>query len=294
MDRATACKVLGVHLDSTPEEIRRAYKRRALETHPDKTLHGDSTEFKHVATAYAVLSGQTEHMNDLKATMAHIFTPDFIAQVLRSVICVMEHRRERDKEKDKQSSESLDIKPKLRKPKTIHVEMDVTVEDLYKARVKKLSIKVKRYNTFTQALIDAVHTIYISLKSYQLYYKFKEVGDASEDGQCHGNIMVHLHILNHETVHVDDIMNKHDLYVDAKISLKEYYLAKTITLELFENVVIDIPYTRGLKCAVVPNKGLPYVDEEDNVEKRGTMYVFFELIFPSAQPPDDILNTYFC
>src|ERR1700733_8415350 len=48
-------EALEIMKSATSEEIKKAYKRRALQTHPDK-CGGDDTEFKKVGEAYAVLS----------------------------------------------------------------------------------------------------------------------------------------------------------------------------------------------------------------------------------------------
>jgi len=47
---------LGVQSSADASDIRKAYKKRALQTHPDKG--GDEEEFKRVGAAYAVLSDQ--------------------------------------------------------------------------------------------------------------------------------------------------------------------------------------------------------------------------------------------
>jgi len=283
MNRARACEILGVRLDSTHEEIRKAYKRRALETHPDKIPGGDNEAFKEVATAYAVLSGQTDHMTDLKATMAHIFTPDFIAQVLKSVITVMESRREAAA-----AAASTYVNTK---PKTIHLDLEVTIEDLYRARVKKLSVKVLRFNKFSQQLEESVHTIYICLKNYQLRYKFKGVGDEAFGGEQRSSNMVHLQIMKDPRVRLDNLLGTYDLYIDHCVSLKDYYLAKTIQLLLWDDVEIDVPYERGQKCAMIADAGLPFTEQD--VEKRGTLYVFFDLKLPEQPPPTDVLEMFF-
>lgn len=46
--------VLGVSQDASKDEIRRAYKRLAVQMHPDKG--GDPEKFKELASAYEVLS----------------------------------------------------------------------------------------------------------------------------------------------------------------------------------------------------------------------------------------------
>jgi curved DNA-binding protein CbpA len=50
-------KVLGVDEKATHDEIKAAYKKRAQETHPDKTGGGDA-EFQNVAHAFSILSDE--------------------------------------------------------------------------------------------------------------------------------------------------------------------------------------------------------------------------------------------
>lgn len=54
VDNKKLYDVLGLSQKATPEEIRRAFKKLALETHPDKG--GDSEKFKEVNAAYEILS----------------------------------------------------------------------------------------------------------------------------------------------------------------------------------------------------------------------------------------------
>ena len=49
---------LGIQETADASDIRRAYKKRALQTHPDKG--GDEEEFKRVGAAYAVLSDEAK------------------------------------------------------------------------------------------------------------------------------------------------------------------------------------------------------------------------------------------
>ncbi|MBF0117609.1 MAG: J domain-containing protein [Desulfobacterales bacterium] len=50
-------KILGIQEDSSPDEIKKAYRKLAIETHPDKNLHNTemSDRFKTISEAYSVL-----------------------------------------------------------------------------------------------------------------------------------------------------------------------------------------------------------------------------------------------
>jgi DnaJ-class molecular chaperone len=298
MNRACAFQVLNLNSDASPEDIRKAYKRRALETHPDKLMNGDDSLFKEVATAYAVLSGQTSHMDEA----INIFTPEFLAQVLQSIISVMREKSnntgntgntnipcesqktsQSQSQSQSQSNTKKTKRTERRKPKSIHVDMKVTIEDLYKARIKKLVIKVKRVKD------TSTHTLYISLLNYQPIYKFNGVGDEHVEGGVRGNIIVYVSIEPDDIAHVDDIICKHDLYVDVKISLWDYYTTSTYDLMLWDTVKVQVPYSTGQKCSVVEDKGLPWYDESTETECRGAMYVYFELTLPETPPPLEAL-----
>jgi curved DNA-binding protein CbpA len=55
-------RILGVHLEATDDEIRRAYRRLALQWHPDRNPGNPDAEekFKEISEAYAVLMDRTK------------------------------------------------------------------------------------------------------------------------------------------------------------------------------------------------------------------------------------------
>ncbi|CAO1637095.1 unnamed protein product [Parajaminaea phylloscopi] len=57
-DARSYYEILGVAVDASREELTRAYRKRALRTHPDRG--GDETEFKLLAAAYEVLSSPSQ------------------------------------------------------------------------------------------------------------------------------------------------------------------------------------------------------------------------------------------
>jgi DnaJ family protein A protein 5 len=55
-------EVLGVQKDASSDEIKKAYKQRALKLHPDKNIHDSTSEFILVQNAYQVLSNPSERL----------------------------------------------------------------------------------------------------------------------------------------------------------------------------------------------------------------------------------------
>lgn len=63
-DGATHYETLGVSQKATPEEIKAAFRKLSLETHPDlnQETHGCGTKFKNIANAHSILSSKSERL----------------------------------------------------------------------------------------------------------------------------------------------------------------------------------------------------------------------------------------
>ncbi len=79
---------LGVSKSASPDEIKRAYRKKAVETHPDKG--GDAEDFAKVAEAYEVL-GDPERKLLYDATGNDRHQVDFESQVRDRLLRIFSH-----------------------------------------------------------------------------------------------------------------------------------------------------------------------------------------------------------
>ncbi len=112
--------VLGVKPDASPEEIKRAYRRLAMETHPDRHPDDPAAEerFRRISTAYSVLSDPVQRARfnrarlmpealDLNQPITVATARDFFSSVVGDVFG--RQRKQRRKGRDIRYTLSIDL-----------------------------------------------------------------------------------------------------------------------------------------------------------------------------------------
>ena len=81
-------EVLGIGREASEEELKKAFRRLALEYHPDRNKQeGASERFKEVSEAYQVLTDPTKRSqyDSMNSIVRNILThPDFLARLKKS------------------------------------------------------------------------------------------------------------------------------------------------------------------------------------------------------------------
>jgi len=256
-----AYDVLGVHRDSTPDEIRCAFRRAALLHHPDKG--GDPERFNDVKLAYDLLSRRTGTQQQAQIDLADILSKGFVKLY-----------------------ESF-TKSRAKKDLAITLRIDVSLRELYEGNVKKLNVK-----TFANGL-PCNKTFYIPMRGFAAQHVFVGGGDADERGLS-GDLIVNFDVTDTEPFHYDALMS-HDLFVTAPVDLHAYLVGgqKTITLPDGAGTVVtfgaffatecrgrhDAKAGECAKCVTVRGKGMPFGEAE-----RGDLIVKLQLCFANTPP----------
>lgn len=261
--------ILELSRTATDEEIRNAYKRLALKYHPDKPT-GNEDKFKQVSRAYQILTDPFKkkvydtQFDDNKMNTIN----DFITNFTSSFMTVL-HDNLQEKLANKQAS---------KKPNVVSLKLDVDIQDIYNALVKKMVVKIKDEMDYVK------RTVYISLVDYHDTFLFEGKGD-KVNGVL-GDLEVKLSIASNVVPEVSiDEITRHDLVMGLDISIHEYYYGVTRRIPYFNGELLEINHVPwqldieryGSYRYVVKGKGLPYLCDEE--QRRGNLNIYFGVKF---------------
>jgi DnaJ-class molecular chaperone len=175
--------------------------------------------------------------------------------------------------------------------KNINLKISINLNDLYNKNIKKINIKVIRIINDENKL--EIIPVFISLLNYEEFYIFKGLGDEYIEEingiKQKGDIKIKIDILEHPIIRIDKYLFKYDLIIDDTVTLYEVYYGLNrkykylnneeiiITKNFRDTIFKDDPKGGYSFNHVIKNKGLPYYNEADDIEKRGDLYIFFSL-----------------
>lgn len=267
-------ETLGVPRNASHQDIVRAYRRLALQHHPDKNGTGDHAKFQSIKEAYEVLGNSIKReaynltaggWTDTQSSHIDAYCNRMLNAMLGYLWVLMKQIMEE-------------------RVQNVVITLSIDLEDVYHHRVKKLNVRVKRWledGTYG----DHTVTLYVSLLNFDTEHRFSKMGD---DGRLNrkrrSDIIVKLDIKLHPHIKMDTMsICPYDIYIEQKITLYDYYYNTSFTKDVFgSNICVD--YSPGQTVAIAKGKGLPFCEGTTPCVKRGDLLVHFELVLPNTLP----------
>ncbi len=281
LNKSIALTILGLEPNKIYDknEIKKAYKSKALLYHPDKCKKDTSNEFLKISAAYQFLIDQNSNINNSNTNVfpSEIFFT-FTSKFLRFIKKVLEETEEKIKKNDYDDNSSNDEffdlddsdseMDKKDNDKGIKITLDVSIKDLYQEYGKKLSIKYIDNEKKIKS-----RNILIPFVNYQRYIVYENFGDWNENRNKYDDLIVFMNIINHKIYTINDCINDFDLIRSFDISVSDYYDNIILIFDHFgEKVTLTHnPYKNG-KEIICKGKGLKRTNDE-----RGDLYIILNI-----------------
>lgn len=279
--------LLGVHPHDDKAKIKRAYMDLALKLHPDKLADThDSSRFVDVHQAYHRILQRLDNGHDNQHHLDLATVIPLVELLLVRMMAFFLLFLQRQSEVGEDDWEASSVRHcTCAKPPTLVIDIDVSLDDVYHARVKKLVVRVNR-----KGLDSICRKIMIPLMTYVPTYYFPGMGDESD---VNGDVSVNVQVKGHVSgVQIDKLINFFDLHLTVRTNLRDLVFGRMITLRDIPGGDYDVWYG-GRDIApsfkIVGNRGLPYM--KDGVVCRGDLYVFFDMCMP-VRPAQEMMDVH--
>ena len=246
--------MLNVHINGSPEDFKKAYRKQALRNHPDKG--GDPEVFKEMKQAYEILTSKQENPWE---GLEGMFSKEGMEQMFSQMFT---HHRETPK-----------------KLKATHLDMALTLAELYKGGVFEINFQREhkgktKFTKIQQQIMGGLfieQIIPIESESHKeevtlavtILPGTKE-GDsvtARKEGDTKpqfepGDVIVHIHQLKHRTMK----RINHDLEVKVNITLTEALTGVSQTIFHLDGTPILLDFNDVVKpghCRLYKGMGMP-------------------------------------
>ena len=247
-----AYKLLGLNSSSNLSEIKNAYRKKVLKTHPDKG--GSSNEFILINQAFELL---------LKINF-------------------------KNKKESNSNNNLTELKQITReKPKTKNMifYLEITLSEAFFGVKKIIQIKRNKISN-NECLIKEIKNLEVYIRKGS--FNGCKIIFRGESDECigfnPGDVIFELKIKNEKVIKREGS----DLFIDYHISLLKSLTGGFIIINLFEKEEINIKLneiiTPGMK-KIVKDKGMPFFNNE---KKRGNLIITFIVDFPKKLKENQI------
>lgn len=274
--------ILGVSRLASEDEIKRAYKQKALKHHPDKNCGDVEAEkkFMDISEAYEMLS------DPYKRSLYDRFGSEELRNYLSSdPQSHFRHGQYADFSSDQNQEFTYDpynnYFVRYKDPTTFY-DLYVTLEEVNKGATRKMKITRKRYNAELNTTVRDEKLLEIQIKpgwKEGTKITFEGEGDEADPNTIAGDIVFIIRDKPHPTFE----RSNSDLIYRVKLTVKQALLGTSVAIpfldpnktayQLRTNQEVITPQTEKR----FNNEGLPYPKDP---QRRGDLIVRFDILFP--------------
>lgn len=244
---------LGVNKSASPEELKRAYKKLAMQHHPDRG--GDQKTFQEINEAYDTLKDPAKRQ-EYDAPKPNPRHRQYTSQNMNDIFENM-FRQQRQRR-------NMDVK----------LSVNLTLEDVYTG--KDL---IASYNLRNGQPIDANIRIHPGVEHGEVI-RYRGLGDNSYTNIPRGDLLVQIRVVPHKRFDRDGA----HLYTNANICVFDLILGTTILVDGLQNNPIKVkipPGTAPTTVLSVAGHGLPSIKRG----KPGNLYIKIKGQVPKITDP---------
>ena len=248
--------ILGVNRNATPEEIKKAYRKLAMQHHPDRT-GGDDTRFKQINEAYDTLSNPEKKQHYDNPQPQYRFDTSGMGGGFEDVFSQMFGGGPR-----------MRPRPQI-KNSDVNLFADITLKELFTGKNLFLTYSLRNGQ---QERVEV--NIPRGVEDGQLV-RFKGLGDDSIRDLPRGDLYVKIRVRNRGPWKKDGI----DLYLEKTVNVFDLMIGTEINVDTPEekSLVLKIPTgTQPGTTFSIHGYGIPDLKRG----KRGILYVKIKGIVP--------------
>lgn len=259
-------RTLGVSLDADQAVVKIAYKRAALRLHPDK-INGNNNAFVELHHAYRRIIAR---LDEAARPDGKYIVPQTCLIAIRLI------------------ATWLAAQAAAGPPETLHVDIVITLEDLYDARVKKVILGVhRRFGASLHRRKLLLRLLKFTSTNTNIF-TYPKMGDqAAHPGLPDGDVQVSVSVAPHPSgMHMDDVLNRFDLHLTVPTTMTDFLYGRDVLVTDVPGGDICVRYGGGEEgdtpqsCTVLRGRGLPHSDDNGSTVVRGDLYVFFSMLAP--------------
>ena len=260
--------ILGVPRTASPEEIKKAYRKKAMETHPDRP-DGDAELFKRITEAYEILSNSDKRSAyDNPRPNFNFNSQDFGGYNNPFGGTPFDHIFGRGFAQQRQTPRNRDI--------TLPANIDLKDVLTGKTLVIQYQLSTGRLETVTVDVpAGAKHGDTI---------QYEGLGDEGNPRYPRGNLLVRISVSKHKNW----IRDGDNLIIKRTINVFDFLTGCAIIIHTLDDKQLELKIPKGTKIGTtfsVPNYGVPNLRSG----QRGKLFVTVDATVPVIND-DALLN----